>query len=66
MLLTTLKRSFNRFVGKNTPYSTKSADAFLKGREFLLDNRQQYEKAYQDFRWPQLGQEFNWGKDYLI
>jgi len=38
--------------------------AFLRAREFLLENREQYEKAYRGFRWPQLDT-FNWALDYL-
>jgi len=38
--------------------------AFLSAREFLFQNREDYETAYRDFRWPQLNQ-FNWALDYF-
>lgn len=38
--------------------------AFLAAREFLLQNREDYETAYRDFRWPQLNK-FNWALDYF-
>src|SRR5215468_8190227 len=38
--------------------------AFLRARDFLLENRKDYETAYRDFRWPQL-HTFNWALDYF-
>ncbi len=38
--------------------------AFLAAREFLLANRENYETAYKDFRWPKLDR-FNWALDYF-
>ena len=39
-------------------------DKFLAARQFLLDNRNDYEKAYRGFRWPELT-EFNWARDWF-
>ncbi|HWB50691.1 MAG TPA: AMP-binding protein [Stellaceae bacterium] len=41
-----------------------SAEAFLKARAFLWENRTDYEAAYRDFRWPALDR-FNWALDYF-
>ena len=38
--------------------------AFLAAREFLFRQREDYETAYRDFRWPQLDK-FNWALDYF-
>ena len=38
--------------------------AFLAAREFLFQQREDYETAYRDFRWPQLDK-FNWALDYF-
>lgn len=38
--------------------------AFLAAREFLLSNREDYETAFRDFRWPKLDR-FNWALDYF-
>src|ERR1700759_1151169 len=38
--------------------------AFLAARDFLLRHREDYDTAYRDFRWPQLG-EFNWALDHF-
>ncbi|HEY0566204.1 MAG TPA: AMP-binding protein, partial [Terriglobales bacterium] len=38
--------------------------AFLEARDFLLRYRDDYEKAYADFRWPSLTS-FNWAWDYF-
>ena len=40
------------------------SDAFRRAREFLLAHATDYETAYRDFRWPQLG-EFNWALDWF-
>jgi acetyl-CoA synthetase len=41
-----------------------SAEAFLAARNFLLDCRDDYARAYRDFRWPALDR-FNWALDYF-
>jgi acetyl-CoA synthetase len=41
-----------------------SATAFLEARDFLLSCREDYDKAYRDFRWPELDR-FNWALDYF-
>jgi acetyl-CoA synthetase len=38
--------------------------AFLAARDFLLANREDYERAVAGFRWPELP-EFNWAFDYF-
>jgi acetyl-CoA synthetase len=38
--------------------------AFLAAREFLFKQREDYQTAYRDFRWPQLDK-FNWALDYF-
>ncbi len=39
-------------------------DKFMAARRFLLDNRTDYEKVKQEFRWPEFG-EFNWARDWF-
>jgi acetyl-CoA synthetase len=39
-------------------------EEFLRARDFLLRHREDYDAAYRQFRWPQLG-EFNWALDYF-
>ena len=41
-----------------------SAEAFYAAREFLVTHREDYETAYRDFRWPEIG-EFNWALDHF-
>jgi acetyl-CoA synthetase len=41
-----------------------SASAFIEARDFLLANREDYDRAYRDFRWPVLDR-FNWALDYF-
>jgi acetyl-CoA synthetase len=41
-----------------------SAEAFYTAREFLMANREDYDRAYRDFRWPEIG-EFNWALDHF-
>ena len=38
--------------------------AFLAARDFLTANREDYDRAFADFRWPELT-EFNWALDYF-
>lgn len=40
------------------------AAAFVAARDFLLRHRADYDRAYGEFAWPQLG-EFNWALDYF-
>ncbi|QIL71742.1 AMP-binding protein [Diaphorobacter sp. HDW4B] len=42
----------------------QSRDAFLAARDFLQKHRTDYDRAYREFRWPELG-EFNWALDYF-
>jgi acetyl-CoA synthetase len=37
---------------------------YLKARQFLPDNREDYEAAYRGFRWPELD-EFNWALEWF-
>jgi acetyl-CoA synthetase len=39
-------------------------EKFLAARDFLLTTRSNYEKAYREFRWPDLS-EFNWARDWF-
>ena len=39
-------------------------ESFIAARQFLLDNRTDYERAYKEFRWPDLS-DFNWGRDWF-
>ena len=41
-----------------------SATEFLAARDFLLEAREDYDRAYRDFRWPVLDR-FNWALDYF-
>jgi len=41
-----------------------STQAFMQARDFLFQHREDYETAYRDFRWPELGA-FNWALDYF-
>ncbi|HEU5163304.1 MAG TPA: AMP-binding protein [Thermoanaerobaculia bacterium] len=40
------------------------ATRFLASRDFLLKNRTDYDTAYREFRWPELGR-FNWALDWF-
>ena len=42
----------------------ESRKAFLAARDFLQKHRTDYQRAYSEFRSPQLGQ-FNWALDYF-
>ena len=39
-------------------------EKFMAARQVLLENRDDYEKAYAEFRWPDLA-EFNWARDWF-
>ena len=41
-----------------------SATNFLAARDFLLETREDYDRAYREFRWPVLDR-FNWALDYF-
>jgi acetyl-CoA synthetase len=41
-----------------------NAAPFIAARDFLLHHREDYAKAYRDFRWPKLDR-FNWALDYF-
>src|SRR5262245_58370277 len=41
-----------------------SLQDFLRARDFLLEHRGDYERAYAGFRWPKLDR-FNWALDYF-
>lgn len=42
----------------------QSADAFKAARQKLLDLREDYDSAYETFKWPELN-EFNWALDWF-
>lgn len=42
----------------------QSADAFKAARQQLLDLREDYDRAYETFKWPEL-KEFNWALDWF-
>lgn len=41
-----------------------AAQRFLTARDFLLQHRSDYDRAYRDFAWPALD-DFNWALDYF-
>jgi acetyl-CoA synthetase len=41
-----------------------SAENFVAARDLLLRHRNDYQRAYDEFRWPELG-DFNWALDYF-
>jgi len=41
-----------------------SAAEFIAARDFLIAHRNDYERAYREFRWPALDR-FNWALDYF-
>jgi acetyl-CoA synthetase len=43
---------------------SSGSDAFAAARDLLLRHRDDYERAYAEFRWPELG-EFNWALDWF-
>ncbi|MDN6320609.1 MAG: AMP-binding protein [Marinobacter sp.] len=42
----------------------QSVDAFKAARQQLLDLREDYDRAYETFKWPELS-EFNWALDWF-
>src|SRR5512139_3099005 len=44
--------------------ATAGTEAFREARDFLLAYREDYETAYEKFRWPRLD-EFNWALDWF-
>ncbi len=40
-----------------------ATEKFVAARQFLLNHRTDYEKAYREFRWPDLT-DFNWARDW--
>src|SRR5215211_1271898 len=47
-----------------SPGMTGSASAFRAARDLLLRHRDDYDRAYAEFRWPALD-EFNWALDWF-
>jgi acetyl-CoA synthetase len=43
---------------------TRTTDAFLRARDFLVNHREDYEAAYRGFAWPPLDR-FNWALDWF-
>jgi len=41
-----------------------ATEKFISARKVLLENRTDYEKAYREFRWPELD-DFNWARDWF-
>ena len=41
-----------------------ATEKFISARQFLLNNRTDYEKARREFRWPDLS-DFNWAHDWF-
>lgn len=41
------------------------SDTFLAARDFLLENRTDYDAAIAGFAWPEVGESFNWVNDYF-
>jgi len=41
-----------------------ATEKFISARQFLLNNRTDYEKARREFRWPDLS-DFNWARDWF-
>jgi len=52
------------FATMNAPSLDSGVNAFLRARDFLLQHRNDYEIARDQFRWPQLTH-FNWALDYF-
>src|SRR5208283_2508981 len=41
-----------------------ATEKFITARQFLFDNRTDYERAYREFRWPDFT-DFNWARDWF-
>jgi hypothetical protein len=41
---------------------TTATEKFTRARQFLLSHRDDYEKTYSEFRWPDFS-DFNWARD---
>jgi acetyl-CoA synthetase len=50
--------------GLITPMNTLNTVKFLKARNFLLNNRLDYDKVSREFEWPRFV-EFNWAQDWF-
>lgn len=48
-----------------TPTSSPITEAYRAARDQLLDLREDYERAVEEFRWPDLGDTFNWAHDWF-
>jgi len=58
-----IRHNRNPRVISRTPKTPMSpTEKFIAARQFLLNNRTDYEKAYREFRWPGLS-DFNWARD---
>ncbi|MFJ6512445.1 AMP-binding protein [Streptomyces sp. NPDC091406] len=44
--------------------ATSATETFRAARDFLLEHREDYERAYADFRWPRADH-FNWALDWF-
>lgn len=44
--------------------TTNGTETFRAARDFLLEHREDYDRAYADFTWPRLDQ-FNWALDWF-
>ncbi|MFF4942878.1 AMP-binding protein [Streptomyces rubiginosohelvolus] len=44
--------------------ATSAAETFRAARDFLLEHREEYERAYAGFRWPRADH-FNWALDWF-
>jgi acetyl-CoA synthetase len=49
---------------RSRPAEMSDATTFHHARELLLAHRDDYERAYAEFRWPMLGR-FNWALDWF-
>jgi acetyl-CoA synthetase len=46
-------------------HGAEKGAAFISAREFLLENRSDYEAAYEGFSWPDLPEDFSWVEHYF-
>ena len=44
---------------------TTASESYRAARDFLLEHRENYEKAVADFRWPEITGTFNWATDWF-